>query len=482
MGENEFGDLLEIMRLAARVPETGKPLSQEQLALRADEILGGKGQITRNVLSDLKIGQRSIRNKDWDMLLAIIEVLHTCKGLTSLEDANRLLAAANLRNLSPEEAGRINPGWLGPPRSASFIPSETNPPVEEGQPSLVWPPTLPNEPYFQLPLRDRDLDQLVEQMRDAATHPVAVIDGLGGLGKTALGVELARRLATQKDYAALLGESAKMEILTGHAIVGVREAVLSFESLLDSLARQLSRWDLTTAPLEEKIVRLAYIFSEAPHLLIIDNLESSENADEIAVRLNAMLGVSQAIITSRNKVRIPAAIGMSLDGLEQEDSLQYLEEEARAAQAPAIMDATKDQLIRIARMTGGAILAMKLIVAQAKHIDLEILLKPDQAASGNLYRFIYYRSWQQLSESAQKILIHIGRAGNAPVGRLELAKLGAVEDDAGLNAALDQLTDYSLLSVHPGTRGFRYAIHQLTRQFVNSDLPAIWREQGWRPE
>jgi hypothetical protein len=44
--------------------------------------------------------------------------------------------------------------------------------------------------------------------------------------------------------------------------------------------------------------------------------------------------------------------------------------------------------------------------------------------------------------------------------------------------AIRQLINYSLLDVSPMAQHIRYGIHQLTRNFINADLPAIWRQQG----
>ena len=60
----------------------------------------------------------------------------------------------------------------------------------------------------------------------------------------------------------------------------------------------------------------------------------------------------------------------------------------------------------------------------------------------------------------------------------ELAGVAIAESEAELMTAVRQLVDYSLLDVYSLSGQMRYGIHRLTRQFVNSDLPEIWREQG----
>lgn len=481
MDNRTFGQQLKILRDRARHPTTGRPPARETLALEVGQLLeqsGAKVRITPHILADIETDTRPIRADEWPLLLTLLDVLYDWHGFETLAEANALLAAANLRPLSPAEAARLNPAWGGL-GGAPGRPAES-----PEQPGLrqPWPPAIPNEPYFRLPERDLALDDVAETLLTDGGARVAVIDGMGGLGKTAVAVELAHRLLARGEYAAVLGESARLEVLSLGEIIGVREAVLDFGGLLDSLARQLKRWDLTTAPLDEKIARLTQVFTDARYLLIVDNLETAANADEIGIRLKDMLGSSQALLTTRRKVSLSNALALPLDGLKESDALVYLRAEAEAEGIAQLQGANETQLLRLARLTGGAILAMKLLAAQARTIDLNVLINAEHTGSGPLYRFIYYRSWQQLSSPAQKILIHIGRAAAAPVGRRELAQLEIAEDESDLSAALTQLAHYSLLAVHRGGSSLRYGIHPLTRQFINSDLPEIWREQGWRSD
>jgi hypothetical protein len=106
------------------------------------------------------------------------------------------------------------------------------------------------------------------------------------------------------------------------------------------------------------------------------------------------------------------------------------------------------------------------------------VLKQLRQASGNLYTYIFRRSWQQLAAPAQRVLIYIGRTVMTTVSWEELASVGIAEDEEQLLAAIDQLVAYSLLDVASAAEQQRYGIHQLTRQFVNGELPKLWQEQG----
>ena len=111
----------------------------------------------------------------------------------------------------------------------------------EGPLMLAWPPHLPDEPYYPLPDRERDLHNLLVALKDPQGALVITIDGLGGLGKTALAVELTRRALHQGLFKSVIGDSAKQELFAGGEIVKVNEATLDFDALLDAIARQCGR-------------------------------------------------------------------------------------------------------------------------------------------------------------------------------------------------------------------------------------------------
>ena len=359
---------------------------------------------------------------------------------------------------------------------------DTQPPQHTAEkevesPTVLWPPNIPADRYYPLPGRERELNQLLEVLGDPQGPSVIVVDGLGGLGKTAMAVELARRALEQNLFEGVVGDNAKQEILSGGEIIQVREATLDWDGLLDAIARQLGRWEIPTLKLEEKRVALAHLLRQHRYLILVDNLETTENADALVAHLQGFLDDGRAIVTSRKQVRHDFVCPLSLWGLTLEDTLFFLHTDAGQRRAQQILDAPEEKLAQVHNTTGGAPLALKLVVAQARHLDLDVVLRQLQQAKGNLYPFIFRQSWEQLSSVAQRVLIYIGRTVVTTVGWEELASVNIAEDEE-LIGAVDQLAAYSLLETSSVVGHTRYGIHQLTRQFVNTGLPEMWRQQG----
>jgi hypothetical protein len=295
-----------------------------------------------------------------------------------------------------------------------------------------------------------------------------------------MAIELTRRLLQEKRFEGIVGDSAKQELFTGGKIVQVEEATLDLDSLLDTIARQLGRWELRTFKRAEKRAVIRRLLQHRPYLVLIDNLETVENADALVFYLQSMLGISRAIVTSRKQVRHDFVHAHSLRGLTPEDSLFFLQKEVERHGSEQLKHISEENLIEICTVTGGAPLALKLVIAQTRFLDLDVVLRRLRNTGSGLYSFIYRQSWEQLSPNAQRILIYIGQTVVTTVGWEELATVGIeiAEHEEQFLEAIDELVAYSLLEISSAGNQVRYGIHQLTRHFVTSELPQIWREQG----
>ena len=125
---NSFGMLLREYRNKSIDPETGRHLSQERLAALMGEILGTT--YTSQAISDWERSKSQIHKDHRQVLYALIHTLHTCGGLTSIDDAEELLAAGNYRGLTHTEAEAI------------FLTSET-------------PPTTPSSASWKEIIQDK---------------------------------------------------------------------------------------------------------------------------------------------------------------------------------------------------------------------------------------------------------------------------------------------------------------------------------------
>jgi transcriptional regulator with XRE-family HTH domain len=344
----------------------------------------------------------------------------------------------------------------------------------------LWPPSIPDERYYHLPGREQDLALLLTALRDLNGTPMVALDALGGMGKTSMAVELSRRALRERLFEGVVGESAKQELFVGGKIVRVNEATLAFDDLLDAVVRQLGRYELLTMASAEKQAAIAQLLQEHRYLVLVDNLETSKNAEALVWHLHNLLGRSRALVTSRQQIRHDFVLSYSLKGLDIDDTLYFLQQDQQLRGGRQWQSLPREKLVEVHALTGGAPLALKLVNAQARSFDLDLVLQQLRLAGGQLYSFIFRQSWLRLSPTAQRVLIYIGYTAVSDVIWEELAAAGIGASEQDLLDAIDQLVSLSLLDVSNATEPVRYTIHPLTRQFVNGELPELWREQGLR--
>ena len=242
---------------------------------------------------------------------ASVEAL-VIRGISDLLDGKSVADAKGSQERAAHHASafafellaRLDPAPFASPyrRTQTQLITEEGDFVQQTASGIIFPPHLPNEPYYPLPGREQQLAHLLDVLSDPQGPVAIVIDGLGGMGKTALAVEGVRRALNRQLFAQVVGESAKLEQLVGGDIVQVGEAALDSDALLDTIARQLDHWEIPTLPPQEKHVRLAQLLRKQHSLILVDNLESTANAQEIVARLRGFLNPSRALLTSRQKV------------------------------------------------------------------------------------------------------------------------------------------------------------------------------------
>jgi hypothetical protein len=478
---DHFGAILREYRQGSNDPEfPGRRLSQGRLGELLSRELKLSKAYSAAAISDWEREASRIHADNRFLLVCLIKTLRHCGGLTTVEKANNFLLAGNYRPLDQSEIAMIFPHPQN--EEAHDVDAQklnTLSKVSEyGMVFENWPPGIPYEPYYPLPQREEILNSLLKLVQKDNGPRIISIEGLGGQGKTALAVELARRALQIHAFEGIVGETAKQEIFAAGDIIHLQRSTLDYEGLLDGLARQLQRWELFAMATKEKEVLISQLFSQRRYLIIVDNLETAENAQAIATHLGSILGSSRAIVTSREKLRSSSVHSITLQGLSLNDSKYYLRVESQRVGTNVLLERVGTTLAEIHELTGGSPLAMKLIIAQAKYLDLDWIMEQLRNAKGKLFPFVFLHSWEQLQPEAQKLLLYIGKTVAESVSLNELNIAGLAETKEVLVTAIDQLVAYSLLNYSRLADQVRYGIHPLTRQFIVNDLPSTWREQG----
>jgi hypothetical protein len=391
----------------------------------------------------------------------------------------------SLRSL-PETEDEPHPEFAGGGEETTMpIPPLPRPHTADSLEPPACP--LPGKSYRELVGRDALIGDIMAGLRDPAGKWIVAVDGMGGIGKTALAREVADRCLNERLFDAVVWESAPREELVG----GERRkgaGTLTFEMVLDAIGRQLGALDVPRLKGAEKEARVQALLRSQRVLVALDNLETAkEPQNEIARGLLPLLDPSKALLTSRHRFK-GDLYAINLTGLDEYGALRFIRQEAEEKGISRITTARPGELKQIAVSTGGSPLALKLVIGQLGHLPLETVLgqlrdvrmperESDEDDYYRFYKFIFFPSWRLLSDDGKKLLISMAHFAQGVGGTLEAVKATSDLADDVLTRSIDELWRLSFLEMgeSPSLKQVRYYLHALTQYFVLSDIVQVLR-------
>lgn len=332
--------------------------------------------------------------------------------------------------------------------------------------------------YYQLAEHEAEIERMLDALYDDKHRSVAMLHGLGGIGKTAVTIELIRRTLQDPDipFRKITWNSAKQTFYEDRKIRRIKDATIDWNALFNSIGEQLVGIEWSKLTEIEKEKELLQILHETPSLIVVDNLETIKNAEEIVFNLKGMLGASKLLLTSRERVD-GNYYKQTLTGLSLESTDKFLRQEIenRNLDLPPLTEA---ELHRIRQDTSGMPLALKLVIGKAETIGIDAALEDFLSGRDDIYPFIFYKTIMQMPNPAKKILLYL--AVNPHTIKLqELTRFAEKHAfrQGELNDALTNLVRSSLVSTENlPSEEIGYNIHQLTRQFVVNDLRKMQKQ------
>jgi tetratricopeptide (TPR) repeat protein len=337
------------------------------------------------------------------------------------------------------------------------------------------PPSLHAVPQRQLPHNLRPRSEFVGREAEKARVHEALqsrsylisIDGIGGIGKTSLALELA-----YKCLHASKGERPTDDVATfdGFIWATAKDHNLTLNALLDAIARTLEYPGIAQQLVEEKQIGVQRLLQEKPYLLIVDNFETITD-DGVRDFLLNLPEPSKALITTREQ-KLRQVWAISLKGLAKPEALVLIRSEGRRLGLVSLERAEDRVLLHLYQATGGAPLAIKWAVGQIKQKgqSLDTVLSALHEARGSIFDNIFTRSWDILSADARQVLMVMPIFATYA----SLAGTEAASDvhHFALDEVLGQLVEMSLVDATDelDLARRRYSIHPLTRAFAEAKL------------
>jgi tetratricopeptide (TPR) repeat protein len=301
---------------------------------------------------------------------------------------------------------------------------------------------------------------LADALLGHAVPPVVALVGAGGLGKTTLAHTVVRHIIDQDRFADL-----------AWLTLGVPTP---YPALLGDLARALGAPHLgmlTALDLEAALrVRLA----RTPTLLVVDEADLLDDYAQAALRLGVLVEDGRALLISRQQPPADTPVQVvRVEPLPLPDMADLIRHQAHLRRVPQAQRLDEEAIEAIYHVIGGNPLAARLVVGQLAALPLERVLSDlgglRMVDGQALFDTLFGPTWDRLSEDARQVALAMLLLPPGAVLWRDVCAVADLPDDA-LDRALDELVAASLLDACGDEP--RYAMHALTRRFVESQVAA----------
>jgi DNA-binding SARP family transcriptional activator len=447
----------QVQALACRIEAELYEGRHEQLIPQLQEL------ITRHPLRENFRGQ---------LMLALARSGRRAEALASYQEASRALAAELGVDPGPELRRlheRVLAGDTSLPAAAAAAAAAAAGPGNQAGP-VSASPGQPGPVLRQLPASVRTfvgrqaevsrLDHLVRQALDpagaAGTVVISAIDGMAGVGKTALAVHTAHRLAGQFPDGQLFIDMHGWT--QGHEPRSAREALAVF---LRALGVRPERIPARTG---ERAAMFRQRLARTRTMIVLDNVASEAQVRHLVPGSAGCL----VLITSRRRLRaLDEAHLLSLDVLPRPDALELF----RAVTGPGRVPADDPALAEIVKLCDQLPLAVRIAAALLRHRPvwtpehLARLLRAQQARISTLsdgerdLGAAFDLSYRSLGPAEQLSFRGLGLIPGPDFDSYAAAALTGT-DPVTAARRLEDLVDHNLVIQHqPG----RYRLHDLVR-------------------
>ncbi len=349
----------------------------------------------------------------------------------------------------------------------------------EVRPEVYIANNLPNRTYTAFIGREKEMALLLQRLSARYAAYQITVDGIGGLGKTALVLEAAHRCLKASchpgaysgipTFEAIIWTSAKQQRLTYRGIYSVSRFQRTLRDIVREIASALKRFDILNAAFEDQLDLVRECLAAQRTLLILDNLETVEDREEVISFLDSLFTGIKVVITTRSRVVMYSHI--RLECLPPQDGIPLIHHEAEGQG----LTLSEEDAKALYEGTGGVPAAIVYSIGQlASGYLLKTVLErlTEAAKKGDIARFCFKGSVQPLREKpAHKLLMALAMFRKPPSvdTRDAIAWVaGLKENPIAVEDGLVELQQLSLVTLQKE----RYNLLALTREYALAELAA----------
>ena len=325
---------------------------------------------------------------------------------------------------------------------------------------------LPQRSYAQFVGRQTELAKVRQLMRPHphSRHFVVTIDGIGGVGKSALALELAHSYREQysispadERFDLIVWVSAKRTLLTANGIQQRRQTFTTLDDLYRAIATVCDQPTVLQAGVDQRRAAVEQVLTTKRTLLLIDNLETVDD-EQLLTFLRELPDPTKAIITTRHRIDI--AYALRLTGMPEPDALALIEQEATTKEL-ILPPGTPAELFR---RTGGLPLAIvwSIGLISVGH-NVEAVVRRLGNGDSDIARFCFSESVARIrGGAAERVLLALALFERSVSRTMLGAVAGLADDRTSRDDGLAKLVQLSLIN----QKDDRFDLLPLTQRFA----------------
>jgi LuxR family glucitol operon transcriptional activator len=299
-------------------------------------------------------------------------------------------------------------------------------------------------------------------------HFAVTLDGIGGVGKSALALEFAHRhrehyaaLTEDERFEAIVWVTAKRTLLTASGIQQRQQTFSTLADLYREIANVLEVPAILQVDMEQQRTLVERALSNQRTLLVIDNLETVDD-EELLTFIRELPDPTKVIVTTRHRIDI--AMPIRVLGMPYDDAHELMSAEAASKQ----IELTAEDVDNLFRRTAGVPLALVWSIAlMSLGHGVEAVLRRLGSGHSDIARFCFTESIEHIRDrDAYRLLLALALFEYS-VNRVMLGEVaGLGDDEIGRDDGLVALEQLSLVN----KEGDRFSLLPLTRTFALEEL------------
>jgi len=324
---------------------------------------------------------------------------------------------------------------------------------------------LPRRPFFVG--RENELRAVFQSLQPDSRTFIIGIEGIGGVGKSALALEVSYRCIESDLFESIIWISAKESILTLHGIEPIIPEAKSLSDILITIGSTLGNNTIGNLSMGDQIKKAYNLLARRTTLLVLDNFECLSKNEQTGILdfLRKSPSTLKIVITSRERVAEGQII--RLQGLSFEESNALLEWDAQQKN----IQLTADQNKVLTDLTGGLPLALLWVQGQIAVLGYSVNQVLDKLSLGGdtpILLYCFNHSWNLLRHTNERRILFVLALHPDAVSREALREITEIEDDDGFDIAVSDLLQLTLIEHEPDKDYF--SILPLTRKYIRTQF------------